>query len=121
MAVKKSWIVGGVAAIAVLWGVATYNRLASLREGIPAAWSQVATVMQRRFDLIPNLVATVKGYAKHEKELLTEVTKLRSQWGAASTPADRAKIGGQLDGALGRLLMVAESYPQLKASESFLK
>ena len=97
----------------------SYNRMVTLREGIPAAWSQVENVLQRRYDLIPNLVATVKGYAKHERELLTEVTKLRSQWGAAKTPDDKRKTATELEGVLSRLLIVAENYPNIKADESF--
>jgi LemA protein len=119
------WIVlGGIALAAVLvvlWGVSAYNRMVTLREGIPAAWAQVENVLQRRYDLIPNLVSTVKGYAKHEKDLLTEVTKLRSQWGAAKTPAAKVAASNALEGALSRLMVVVEQYPNLKANEGFLK
>jgi LemA protein len=82
-------------------------------------WSQVETVLQRRFDLIPNLVNTVKGYAAHEKEILEKVAELRSQWGAAKTVPEKAQAAGQLEGALARLLVVAENYPQLKADQGF--
>ncbi len=117
------WIVlGGLALVAVLvvaWGVSSYNRMVALREGVPAAWAQVENVLQRRYDLIPNLVSTVKGYAKHEKELLTEITKLRSQWGAAKNPAEKVAAANGLEGALSRLMVVIESYPNLKANEHF--
>ncbi len=121
MTIRKTWIWLGVAVLAVLWSVGAYNRLVTLHESIPGAWAQVENVLQRRFDLIPNLVATVKGYAKHEKDLLTEVARLRSAWGAAKTPGEKAQAGGALEGALARLLVVAENYPQLKANEGFMK
>jgi len=101
------------------WFISTGNRLVGLQEDVNTAWAQVETVLQRRFDLIPNLVATVKGYAEHEKGTLEEITKLRSQWGAAKTPDEKAQIGSQLEGMLSRLIVVAESYPELKASENF--
>lgn len=95
------------------------NRLVALDEGTGAAWAQVETVLQRRFDLIPNLVNTVKGYASHEREILEEVTRLRSQWGAAKTVDDKSMAASELEGALGRLLLVAENYPKLKADQGF--
>jgi LemA protein len=79
------------------------NRLIALDEAMKAQWSQVETVLQRRFDLIPNLVATVQGYADFEKETLTRITELRSQWGAATTVAEKAQVAGELQGALSRL------------------
>jgi LemA protein len=97
-----------------------YNRVQSLDEGVGAAWAQVDTVLQRRYDLIPNLVATVQGYAKQEREVLTEVTRLRSQWGEARSPADKAATAGQMESALARLMVVVEQYPQLKSNENFL-
>ena len=115
------WITLGVVGVLALGSIATYNRLVTLHEAVPGAWAQVENVLQRRFDLIPNLVSTVKGYAKHEKELLTEVTKLRSQWGVAKTPEARIQSAGALEGALSRLLLVAENYPNIKADASFLR
>src|SRR5262245_37869832 len=102
-------------------GVSQYNRLVGAHEAVPEAWAQVETVLQRRYDLIPNLVNTVKGYAKHEKDLLTEVTRLRSQWGQAKTTSEKVKAANDLEGVLGRLMVVIENYPNLKANESFLK
>jgi LemA protein len=97
-----------------------YNTLVRQQEQIREAWSQVENVLQRRYDLIPNLVNTVKGYAAHEKGLLEEITRLRSQWGAAKTVEDKVQSAQQLEGALARLLVVAEQYPDLKANQSFL-
>jgi LemA protein len=101
------------------WVMSVNNQLVTLQEQMKSDWAQVETVLQRRFDLIPNLVATVKGYAEHEKEVLETVTKLRSQWGAAKSIDEKAKAAGELEGALSRLLVVAERYPDLKASQNF--
>lgn len=113
----------GVIALAgiaiVVWGISTNNQLVKLQEEMKASWAQVETVLQRRFDLIPNLVNTVKGYAAHEKEILEETTRLRSQWGAAKSVDEKAKVAGELEGTLARLLVVAEQYPDLKASQNF--
>lgn len=98
----------------------SYNRLVTLNEGVEGAWAQVETVLQRRYDLIPNLVNTVKGFAAQEREVFTEVTRLRSQWGAARTTAGKAQVAGQMEGALSRLLLVAERYPDLKSNQNFL-
>ncbi len=108
-----------VAVVVGLWLTATNNRLVALQENVHKSWAQVETVLQRRFDLIPNLVATVKGYAEHEKSTLEEVTRLRSQWGQARTVEDKAQAASALDSALSRLLVVSESYPELKASQNF--
>lgn len=105
--------------VLLLFTVGIYNRLVTFREGVDAAWAQVETVLQRRYDLIPNLVNTVKGYAQHEKGLLEEVTRLRSQWGSAATVDEKVKAAGALEGSLSRLLLVAERYPDLKASQNF--
>jgi LemA protein len=115
-------VIVGVAVILLLlgiWFIATGNRLVAQQESMRAAWAQVETVLQRRYDLIPNLVSTVKGYAAHEKEILESVTRLRSQWGAAGSVADKAKAAGELEGVLSRLLVVAERYPELKADQNF--
>lgn len=109
----------GLAILIGLWWMMTHNRLVGLHEGVKTSWAQVETVLQRRFDLIPNLVNTVKGYAAHEREILEEVTRLRSQWGEAKTSDDKAKVAGELEGSLARLLLVSENYPDLKASQNF--
>ncbi|MEI7899105.1 MAG: LemA family protein [bacterium] len=111
-------IVAGV--VAVLAAISMRNTVVALHENGLAKWAQVETVLQRRYDLIPNLVNTVKGYASHEKGLFEEVARLRSQWAAAKTQTDKAAAAGQLEAGLGRLLLVAEQYPQLKASENFM-
>lgn len=122
--VNKSWIVfGGIGLfvlIIILWFVGAYNSLIILSESVDTAWAQVENQYQRRADLIPNLVNTVKGYAAHEKDLFTEITELRSQWASATTRGGKIKAANGLEGALSRLLLVAENYPQLKAGENFL-
>jgi LemA protein len=109
-----------VAAIAALTGVGIRNQLVTLDEEIDAAWAQVDTVLQRRYDLIPNLVNTVKGYATHEKGVFEEVSRLRSQWREAGTTDEKARASTQLEGALGRMLLVVENYPELKANQNFI-
>ncbi len=120
---NMKWVLGlaGFLLILFLTGMGSYNSLVSSNEAVEAQWSQVENVMQRRFDLIPNLVATVKGYAKHEKEVLEEVTRLRSQWGAAQTRDEKVQTSDQLEGSLSHLMVVLENYPDLKANEGFLK
>lgn len=110
-----------VTALVVAFAVMhVYNKVQSLDEQVNAAWAQVDTVLQRRFDLVPNLVETVKGYAKQEKEVLTEVTRLRSQWGEAKNPQEKAQAATQFESALSRLMVVVEKYPELKSNENFL-
>jgi LemA protein len=102
------------------WMKTTYNSMVTLDEEVNAAWAQVENVLQRRYDLIPNLVETVRGYASHENEVFTKVTEARSRVGGAATPADRMKAEGELSNALTRLLLVVENYPQLKANQNFI-
>jgi LemA protein len=120
---NMKWILGLVGFLLVIFLICmgSYNSLVSSNEAVEAQWSQVENVMQRRFDLIPNLVATVKGYAKHEKDVLEEVTRLRSQWGAAQTRDAKVQTSDQLEGTLNHLMVVLENYPDLKANEGFLK
>ncbi|MBU4491401.1 MAG: LemA family protein [Euryarchaeota archaeon] len=98
----------------------TYNGLVSAEEGADAQWYQVENQYQRRADLIPNLIETVKGYAAHEEKVFTEVTKYRSQWSTAATQGEKMEAAKGMDSAISRLLVVVESYPQLKANENFL-
>jgi len=105
----------------VIWWVSTYNRLVRLHEQIPAAWSQVENVLQRRNDLIPNLVATVKGYAKHEEKVFDDVAAARAALGGARTVPERVNANNQMTAALSRLLMIAENYPNLKADQNFIR
>jgi len=97
-----------------------YNMLVTLNENVKTSWSQVENVMQRRADLIPNLVNTVKGYAEHEEQVFTEVTNARAKVGQASTVPDKIAANGELSSALSRLLVVAERYPDLKANQNFI-
>jgi LemA protein len=106
----------------VVFVIVQYNWLVSLRNYISESWSNVDTELKRRYDLIPNLVATVKGYAAHEKEVLERVTKLRERCVANNgSPAEQARDENQLVGALKQMLVVVENYPQLKADQHFLK
>jgi LemA protein len=101
--------------------VSVRNTLVTKNEAVKAAWSQVDIVLQRRADLIPNLVETVKGIAKQEQTVFGDIAKARSQLLSARGPSDRIAANQQLDGALGRLLAIAENYPQLKSNENFLR
>lgn len=118
--------IGGLLAISIvviMMFIGINNSIIDLDENVNRSWANVETVLQRRYDLIPNVVNTVKGFASHEKELLTEVTRLRSQWGAAKASgntAESVKTAGMLEGALGRLMVVVERYPDLKANQNFL-
>jgi LemA protein len=101
--------------------VSVKNSLVSKNEAVKAAWSQVDIVLQRRADLIPNLVETVKGYALQEQTVFGDIAKARSALLSAGTPQEKIAANGQLDGALGRLLVITENYPQLKSNENFLR
>ena len=110
--------------IALLLGssfVSHRNQMAVKREAVNAAWSQVDVVLQRRADLIPNLVETVKGFAVQEQTVFGEIAKARSALLSANTPTDKIAANQRLDSALGRLLVVVENYPQLKSNENFLR
>jgi len=102
------------------WVIGGLNHVVKLDENINQAWAQVDNQLQRRNDLIPNLVNTVKGYAVHERELFSKITELRSQWGKATTQGEKIATANQMGGALSRLLLVAENYPELKANQNFL-
>ena len=119
---KKStiWLIAVVAVIA-LWALGQYNGMVGKDEECNKAWGNVESVLQRRFDLIPNLVNTVKGYAAHEKDTLEEITRYRSQWGAAKTVDEKIEAASGIERALSRLLMVRENYPELKANENFIR
>src|SRR5437868_3761047 len=97
------------------------NQMAVKREAVSAAWSQVDVVLQRRADLVPNLVETVKGFAVQEQTVFGDIAKARSALLSANTPSDKIAANGRLDSALGRLLVVVENYPQLKSNENFLR
>jgi LemA protein len=114
------WIVLGILAFIVFVFVLIWNTLVSLRARIDNAWAQIDVQLKRRADLIPNLVETVKGYMKHEKTVLENVTKARSAMMSATTPKEAAKADASFAGALKTLFAVAESYPNLKANENFM-
>jgi LemA protein len=110
--------------LALIFGgtyVSRRNQMAVKREVVSAAWSQVDVVLQRRADLIPNLVETVKGFAVHEEQVFGEIARARSALIGARTPADKIAANGALDSALSRLLVIVENYPQLKSNENFLR
>lgn len=113
------WIVLAVVVIALLWLVAIYNRLVRLRALVKEGFSGITVQLRRRADLVPNLVSTVQGYATHEREVLTQVTEHRADAVGARTVAETAQADAAMTGMLGRLMAVAEAYPDLKASQNF--
>jgi LemA protein len=113
-------LVFGLVVIVALIGVVLYNGLVTARQRVKNGWSQIDVQLKRRHDLIPNLVETVKGYAGHEKSTLEEVVKARSQAVSAQGVGAQAKAEGELSAALGRLMVVVEQYPDLKANQNFL-
>ncbi len=116
------YIIVGVVVILIILFIVAYNRLVRLRNQVKNAWAQIDVQLKRRHDLIPNLIETVKGYMKHERETLEAITKARNlaQQAASSGPGARAKAETELSSALGRLLAVVENYPDLKANQNFL-
>lgn len=113
-------ILAFIVLIIVMWFIGTYNSLVSADQSVNEKWSQVENQYQRRADLIPNLVETVKGYAAHESKVFIDVAEARSQWASAKTQGEKIKAAEGMDSALSRLMVVVESYPQLKASENFV-
>lgn len=110
-----------IAVIAYAYVKGIYNQIVSSDEAVDASWAQVENVLQRRYDLIPNLVNTVKGFAKQEQDVLTEVTALRSQWAKAGSVTEKAHAATGLEAALGRLMVISERYPDLKSNVNFLR
>jgi len=115
------YIILGILIAAVLWAIFTYNRLVVLRNRTKEAWSDIDVQLKRRYNLIPNLVETVKGYAAHERELFEKVTEARSRAIGAKTVKERSEAENMLSSTLKTLFAVAENYPQLKASQNFLE
>jgi LemA protein len=113
------WIVLAVIAVLALSVVGVYNGLVGSDQGVKQSWAQVENMLQRRYDLIPNLVSTVKGYASHEKEIFTQVAEARAKLSGAGTVNQKVGASNAMEGALSRLLAIAENYPQLRASENF--
>jgi LemA protein len=121
---KKKWIVLiAIAFVLLIAGgscMGKYNQLVTFNESVSTAWAQVENVLQRRNDLIPNLVNTVKGYAAHEQKVFIDVTEARAKVGQAQTIPEKVDANNQLGAALGRMLLVVERYPDLKANQNFL-
>ena len=119
---RKIWIVLGVVAVLLVFqGVGAYNGIVQKDVAVNEKWGQVQNVLQRRGDLIPNLVQTVKGYAAHEKEVFEYVAAARAKLAGARTPEDAMKANTEVTSALSRLLVVVENYPQLKADQTFIR
>ncbi len=122
---KKGYIVLGVVILIIVLAVGAvtsrYNSLISLETAVDAQWAQVGIQLQRRADLIPNFVATVQGYAGHEREIFTEIADARSRLLGAGTASEQIEANAGLDSVLGRLLMLSENYPELKADASFIR
>jgi len=111
----------GVIGSLLLWGILLYNGLIKLKNRVDEAWSDIDVQLKRRYDLIPNLIETVKGYAKHEKGVLESVTEARTRAMGASDPKDQIEAENMLSGTLKSLFAVSENYPDLKANENFLE
>ncbi|MCE5283767.1 MAG: LemA family protein [Deltaproteobacteria bacterium] len=123
---KRNWLIAVIVILVVAGSLysffkGTYNRFVTLDEAVKSSWAQVENQLQRRFDLIPNLVETVKGYAKQEKDVLVEVTNARARVGGAATVPDKIAANNELSGALSRLLLIVERYPDLKSNQNFLR
>jgi LemA protein len=104
-----------------LWGISEYNKVVTMDENVDARWAQVENQLKRRYDLIPNLVETVKGYAAHEKELFENIAEARTKYFQQQSVQGKIQASNQLEGVLSRLLLLREQYPQLRANENFLK
>src|SRR5580693_6560761 len=122
---KIALVIVGIIVLVALgvfgWAMGARNGLVTERESVNGAWSQVDVALERRADLIPNLVETVKGFASHEQGVIDSVTSARAALGGARTPSEKIAANSQLDGALSRLLVVVENYPTLKSNENFLR
>ncbi len=114
------YIILAAIVLPVLYIIYIYNRLIAKRNMVQNAWHQIDTLLQKRFDLVPNLVNTVKAYAQHEQEVLETVTKARSAWMNASTVNDNARADNMFTGALKKLFVLSESYPELKANQNYM-
>lgn len=113
------WIILIIVVVIVLAIISMYNSLVSSKLKVDNAWGQIDVQLQRRFDLIPNFVETVKGYAAHETETFEKITSLRTSWANASTISEKAELDNQLSGALKTIMAVSENYPELKANQNF--
>ena len=122
---KAVLIVAGILLLLIFVGIKSYiggyNKVVAMDENVKGNWAEVENQLKRRYDLIPNLIETVKGYASHEKELFQYIADARTKYFSAGTVKDKIASSNQLEGALSKLLLLREQYPQLKANESFLK
>ena len=113
------WAILAIIVLLIVAIISMYNSLVKLRQKVKNSWSQIDVQLQRRFDLIPNLVETVKGYMEHEKEVLTKVAELRTSWANAGSVKEKADLDNALSGALKTIMAVSENYPELKANQNF--
>lgn len=113
------WIILGIIVLIIAFVASTYNGLVQSKMKVDNAWSQIDVQLQRRFDLIPNFVETVKGYMTHEKETFEKIAALRTSWANASSVSEKAELDGQLSSTLKTIMAVSESYPELKANQNF--
>ncbi len=113
------FIILAILVVLALFIIGIYNNLVKARQKVKNAWSQIEVQLQRRFDLIPNLVETVKGYMEHEKDVLEKVTELRSSWANANSVKEKAELDNALSSALKTIMAVSENYPDLKANQNF--
>lgn len=113
------WIILGIVVVLVIAFIVMYNNLVQARLKVKNAWSQIDVQLQRRFDLIPNLVDTVKGYMKHEEKVLTDIAQLRTAWANATTVEEKAGLENALSGTLKTIMAVSENYPELQANQNF--
>lgn len=113
------WIPIAIIVILVIWIISMYNNLVKAKLKVDNAWSQIDVQLQRRFDLIPNFVETVKGYMAHESETFEKIAALRTSWANSSSVGEKAKLDGELSGALKTIMAVSENYPELKANTNF--
>lgn len=118
---QLTYITAGIAAIIVFWAITAYNRFVSFVQRAKEAWADIDVQLKRRYDLIPNLVSTIKGYATHEQDTFTKVTQMRTLAMNAGTPTEKAEAENMLTGALKTMFAVSEQYPDLKANQNFLE
>jgi len=118
---KVAAVIFSIIIVFFMWGIVQYNRVVAFDEQVNGQWAQVENQLKRRFDLIPNLVETTQGYAKHEKEIFENIANARTSYFQAKSVPEKVAAANSFDSALSRLLMLQENYPNLKANESFLK
>jgi LemA protein len=115
---KSTWIILGIVAIVVIWGISGYNRFVTLNTAVDNQWAQVETQYQRRFDLIPNLVNSVKGVLAQEQKIFGDIADARTRYAGATTVNEKVAAANEVESTLGRLLVIMENYPQLRSSET---